>query len=642
MPECPSCTFSNPTETYFCGRCRLYLQPVGQYQLTRIIGKGGFASVYEATHMQSGASAAVKVLHQELVERDDIQRRFTREAQVLLGIESPYVVRFYDFGVAEELGAYMVMEWCDGQTLHQAMRMQPQDRFPPAMVRALFSQLLLGLDQIHAAGVVHRDLKPNNLMLVDAGLSKQLKILDFGVAWVEGEALTQSGVVIGSLMFMAPEQVRGQKDRFGPHTDVYAAGLLLAWMLTGRHIFGESSGESVALRHVTEAPPTLADLCPQVQWDPSLEAILATSLAKEPQHRFPTARAFLEALQKAHFPDFARSNTQPISLPDVDGTVPSISPFEETGTISSEWISSSPSEQGAGGAAPRESAIALVENTSAELSSHEDRPKSPPISQPAVVPSLPSPPALHPIPSSWSLGDGTGEKKSEPMLALGEREGVALSSRRRRASGRGKWFLILLLLALAAAAAYSWQPLTQWVETLLPSRGNATHLPATDASPQTTPEEQENQVVIPDITDEIEEQAKHTKIPKWILRLHYRWRNAWLLMAKGGLDPDGPMRAFYHEDFLDLSFKLSLSGMMAMRLKQARQCPGMRVELSHFKIQGQSKDEIAVEFQLSLSRALLTHPGAPRHVILKGKRIFEWKRVGKRWSIHRGHWIATP
>lgn len=333
MIRCPSCSFQNPAGTYFCGKCRLYLHPVGEYKLLRVVGKGGFASVYEAIHQRSQKKAAIKIMHREHLGHADVEQRFLREAKVLLELNSPQVVKLYDFGVChtEELGIYLVMEWCHGQTLQQAIQERPLRRFAPGEALSLFSQLLMGLHHIHQKRIVHRDLKPTNLMLLEDKGDILLKILDFGLAWVDEETLTKTGTVIGSLRYMAPEQIRGEKGKYGPTTDLYSAGLILAWMLTGKHVFSGSTVEMIAMQHTLEQPPSLQELCPGMHWPQALEHILSKALQKEPQNRFRSAQEFLHTMED---PALSTMSGSHISLS-------SVSPYEETAAMKHLYKSSS-------------------------------------------------------------------------------------------------------------------------------------------------------------------------------------------------------------------------------------------------------------------------------------------------------------
>lgn len=325
MLRCPSCSFQNSTSTSFCGKCRLYLRPIGDYKLLRAIGKGGFASVYEAAHQKTGKMAAIKILHREFLGQTEIEHRFLREAKVLLELNSPQVVKLYDFGFCEdkELGIYLIMEWCKGQTLSDAISHRPARRFAPSEAFALFSQLLSGLQHIHQKRVVHRDLKPSNLMLVEDKGETHLKILDFGLAWVNEDTLTKTGTVIGSLRYMAPEQIRGEKDKYGPTTDIYSAALILAWMLTGKHVFSGSTVEMLAMQHTLERPPSLQELCPDIRWPTALEHALSRALQKEPSQRFHSAQEFLQALETPSISQITGSHFSPMS----------VSPYEETMTM---------------------------------------------------------------------------------------------------------------------------------------------------------------------------------------------------------------------------------------------------------------------------------------------------------------------
>jgi len=295
---CPSCSFQNSSESYFCGRCGLHLLPVGDYLLTKTIGKGGFARVYRAKNRFTEQPAAVKIIHSELSEKPRVRQRFEREAEVLRNLHSPHIVQIYDYGVLDEHGPYLVMEWLQGHSLQQLMDQKPHKRFSMDEAIRLTSQLLYGLHHIHEKDIIHRDLKPQNLFVIEQQGQSTLKILDFGLAWVEGEEhLTKTGTVVGSSLFMSPEQFTSNKGDYGPWTDLYAAGLILFWMLTGKYAFpGDTVGEQ-ALQHLSKPVPRLQDACPGLAFPPHLDKIIAYALRKNPSKRFQSAKDFLEAFQ---------------------------------------------------------------------------------------------------------------------------------------------------------------------------------------------------------------------------------------------------------------------------------------------------------------------------------------------------------
>lgn len=297
MFSCPSCSFPNNEQARLCGYCGLYLRPIGDYQLISQIGIGGFAEVYRAINRYTGHHAAIKFLHRKLLDDKEIKQRFLREVEILRDLHSPNIVKIYDFGILDDIGMYLVMEWIDGETLDVYVHRQLQQRLPQTEALHLFSQLLYGLSRIHERRVVHRDLKPKNFMVVQEQGQSTLKILDFGIAWVSGsQALTERGMFVGSTYFMAPEQFRAQKDLFGPSTDLYVAGLLLVWMLTGKHVFTGSSIKDLAVQHCYNMPPMLSELCPEEHFLPALEGVIAYALQKQPDRRFQSAIEFLQAI----------------------------------------------------------------------------------------------------------------------------------------------------------------------------------------------------------------------------------------------------------------------------------------------------------------------------------------------------------
>jgi serine/threonine protein kinase len=281
----------------------MYLRSIGDYTLVKFIGKGGFASVYQAQNRYNQQIAAIKILHVDLMTQSDATQRFLREAQILKELRSPHILQFYDFGLLEESNLepfpFIIMEWCNGFTLQEAIKHRPFQRFSIDDTFSLFSQLLKGLQHIHDRQIIHRDLKPSNLMLLEDRQPHTLKILDFGLAWIDGETLTQSGIVIGSLQFMSPEQIQLERDQYGPTTDIYAAGLILAWMLTGKLVFQGNTIDVLAPQHVLSPPPSLKQLCPSLNWPPALEKVVARAIQKEPQRRFDSASEFLLAFENA-------------------------------------------------------------------------------------------------------------------------------------------------------------------------------------------------------------------------------------------------------------------------------------------------------------------------------------------------------
>ncbi len=265
----------------------------GRYRLDSVIARGGMATVYLATDTRLDRSIAVKVMHRGLAEDADFVRRFTREAQASAKLSTPEVVAIHDAGKDRETGlAYLVMEYVRGINLRQLLL----ERGPLSPDRAvqLMEPVLRALGAAHAAGLVHRDVKPENVLLADDG---RVKVADFGLARaVETSTMTQTtGLLIGTVAYLAPEQVeRGAADA---RTDVYAAGVLLWELLTGTPPYGGDSPLSVAFQHVHEdvpPPSTVVDGIP-----PALDALVVRATRRDPEARPANGAEFLAELLAA-------------------------------------------------------------------------------------------------------------------------------------------------------------------------------------------------------------------------------------------------------------------------------------------------------------------------------------------------------
>jgi beta-lactam-binding protein with PASTA domain/tRNA A-37 threonylcarbamoyl transferase component Bud32 len=262
----------------------------GRYQLDALIARGGMATVYRATDTRLDRQVAVKVMHRALAEDPEFVRRFTREARAAARVQSPEVVLVHDTGTDPGTGlAYLVMEYIDGINLRQLLQQQgPQS---PARAVALVVPVLRALAAAHTAGLVHRDVKPENVLLAADG---RIKVTDFGLARaVETSNLTQTtGLLIGTVSYLAPEQVEhGSADA---RTDVYATGVLLWELLTGKVPYGGDSPFSVAYKHVNEdvpAPSTITAGIPV-----ALDALVVRATRREPDLRPADASEFLTAL----------------------------------------------------------------------------------------------------------------------------------------------------------------------------------------------------------------------------------------------------------------------------------------------------------------------------------------------------------
>ncbi|MFC5663085.1 serine/threonine-protein kinase [Kitasatospora misakiensis] len=267
----------------------------GRYTLTERIGGGGMGAVWRAEDAVLGRPVAVKILHPALLEDGNFAERFRREARLLAALDHPGIVDVHDYGEEEppdaadgERLAYLVMELVDGRPLHQVLA--ADGAFPPDRALGLLAEALDALHAAHRRGIVHRDVKPSNLMLRTDG---RVTVTDFGIArTMAGTRLTASHAVIGTALYMAPEQAEGKP--ITPAADLYAIGVVGYELLTGKPPFTGEGMLEVALKHLREPVPELPEGVP-----PAVRAFLATALAKDPDGRFADAAAMAAAARAA-------------------------------------------------------------------------------------------------------------------------------------------------------------------------------------------------------------------------------------------------------------------------------------------------------------------------------------------------------
>ena len=263
----------------------------GRYRLDSLIARGGMATVYEGTDTRLDRTVAVKVMHRALAEDPDFVARFTREAKASARVQAPQVVAVHDQGTDPGTGlAYLVMEHVRGGNLRQLLLEQGAQS--PARAAALLEPVLEALAAAHRAGLVHRDVKPENVLLGD---DDRVKVADFGLARaVEASNLTQTtGLLMGTVAYLAPEQVeRGTADS---RSDVYAAGVLLWELLTGTPPYGGESPLSVAYRHVHEDVPPPSTAVAGIP--PALDALVVRATRRDPAQRPADGGEFLAELR---------------------------------------------------------------------------------------------------------------------------------------------------------------------------------------------------------------------------------------------------------------------------------------------------------------------------------------------------------
>jgi hypothetical protein len=261
---------------------------VGHYRLIEQLGEGGMGVVWRAEDVTLGRHAALKFLPTSLSRDAAARERMLVEARSASQLDHPNICTVYEVGETEEGGIFIAMACYDGPSLKGRLGEGP---LPPETARDLVAQIARGLAAAHARGIVHRDVKPSNIVVTDEGVAK---LLDFGVAKVEGVALTRTGTSLGTLEYMAPEQARGQADA---RSDVWALGAVLFEMLTGQRPF-RGAYDGAVLFEILHGAPDLAAL-ERAGVPPPLAEVVRRCLQKDPDERYPSADALARALEAA-------------------------------------------------------------------------------------------------------------------------------------------------------------------------------------------------------------------------------------------------------------------------------------------------------------------------------------------------------
>jgi eukaryotic-like serine/threonine-protein kinase len=262
----------------------------GRYRVESHLAHGGMATVYLGTDTRLDRTVALKIMHAELANDEDFVRRFVAEARSVARLAHPNVVTVYDQG-ADGRTLYLAMEYVPGRTLRALL--QERTRLRPREALDIIEGVLSGLAAAHAAGIAHRDVKPENVLL---GAAQSVKVADFGLARLLSDVThTKSGLLIGTAAYLAPEQVAGGRADF--RTDVYATGIMLFELLTGRQPFTGDTPLAVAYRHVNEVVPAPSSLVPGLP--PALDSLVALATSRNPDLRPADAGQFLRAITGA-------------------------------------------------------------------------------------------------------------------------------------------------------------------------------------------------------------------------------------------------------------------------------------------------------------------------------------------------------
>ena len=275
---------------------------LGPYEILSAIGAGGMGEVYKARDTRLDRTVAIKVLPTHLAERAELRERFEREAKTIASLNHPHICTLYDTGHQDEID-FLVMEYIEGETLAQRLQ---KGALPIQQVLQYAIEIADALDKAHRKGITHRDLKPGNIMLTKSGT----KLLDFGLAKLTREtapaipdsqlptmknAITGEGTILGTLQYMAPEQVEGKTDKIDARTDVFAFGAVVYEMATGRKAFEGTSQASLIAKILETDPPPISSLQPMTP--PALDRVVKRCLAKDPDKRWQTASDLCEELR---------------------------------------------------------------------------------------------------------------------------------------------------------------------------------------------------------------------------------------------------------------------------------------------------------------------------------------------------------
>lgn len=295
---------------------------MGRYEVIRPLGEGGMGRVYLARQLDLGRQVVVKVMHEHIAADAKFRDRFTRETLLMARFQHPYAVTLHDASLNDDDGSCIVMEYIKGVTLDALM--PSGQRLAPARISRILRMLCEVLQAAHAQGIVHRDLKPANIMIVDPNTPYELvKVMDFGLAKLiapdpdHPQGVTNAEFAVGTPGYMCPEQAKGEEmDHRG---DIYSVGVMLFEMLTGKLPFADRATMDILLAHVTEPPPPFALFGDLGDIPQTIEDLVLSCLAKDPNERPRSARDLAEAFENA----ILTADAQPLPEPMPEPVSPS-------------------------------------------------------------------------------------------------------------------------------------------------------------------------------------------------------------------------------------------------------------------------------------------------------------------------------
>jgi serine/threonine protein kinase len=315
MNSCPICEATYPNTYAVCPQDGTPLVDVtawspgtlvrGKYRIISKVGQGGMGAVYKALHVAFDESRALKVISRELMTDELFVKRFKHEAVITRKLQHPNAVRVDDIDEAEDGRPFIVMEYIEGQSLKKLI--QEHGALPVPRVCSIVKQVAAALEAAHGLGLVHRDIKPDNIVLIEAPEGEQAKVLDFGIAKLKegrkgdtaGMTLTGTGVVIGTPQYMSPEQAMGKRgDQLDGRSDLYSLGVVMYQMLTGDLPFKADTTMEMLLAHLQKPPTPFHVLRPELQIGEAVASLVMKTLEKDRELRPATARAFIQEIER--------------------------------------------------------------------------------------------------------------------------------------------------------------------------------------------------------------------------------------------------------------------------------------------------------------------------------------------------------